>query len=70
MTPPDAAGHYTFTDLPPGDYLLADLAALDATWQTPEFLERAAGSAVKVNLEEAGHTIRDLAIAAQPSVPR
>jgi hypothetical protein len=69
MTTPDAAGHFTFADLPPGDYLLAVLAAFDASWQTSEFLARAAPSSAHVTLDETGRAVRDLAIAAQPSAP-
>lgn len=63
FTRPATDGHFTFEDLPPGDYLLAALTDLDPNeWQTTEFLSGIAPSAVRVTIGEGERKVQDLRI--------
>lgn len=58
---PSRAGAFTFTNLPPGDYLLAavhDGAASD--WQSPQFLELLSRQTVRVRVAEGVNVTHDL----------
>jgi hypothetical protein len=55
---PDTAGRFSFTDLPPGTYLLSAATSIDpASWRTDEFLSTVASAGIKVTIGE-GQTIR------------
>ena len=64
-TRPGSDGHFSFVDLPPGDYLLAALTdAPDDDWQTPAVLDALAKSGVKVTLAEGEKKNQNLRIGA------
>lgn len=56
-----ATGTYTFTGLPPGDYLIAAVADVSAsTWQTPKYLETLGRQATRIRLDEGATIAQDL----------
>jgi hypothetical protein len=62
-TRPATDGRYAFTDLPPGDYLVAALTDLDPDeWQEPAFLSQVAPSAIGISLAEGQTKRQDLRI--------
>jgi len=62
-TRPATNGRYAFSDLPPGDYLIAALTDLDpGEWQEPEFLSQVAPAAIKITLAEGQTKSQDLRI--------
>jgi hypothetical protein len=56
---PGADGHYAFTDLPAGEYLVA-LAADADDWQRPARLEALVPTAVRVVVRDAEKTVQDI----------
>ena len=63
FTRPATDGAFGFTDLPPGDYLVAALTDLDpATWQSADFLEQLLAAAIPVTLGEGEQKTQDLRI--------
>ena len=61
LTPPGLDGRFTFRDLPPGDYLLAAVADVEAAdLADVSFLERVIPAALKVRVDEGGTTRQDL----------
>lgn len=58
---PASDGHFTFADLPAGDYLLAALSD-DEGWQTPATLQQIAASGVKVTLGDGAKIAQSLKI--------
>jgi hypothetical protein len=50
---PDAKGHFAIEGLPPGVYrIVARDAVVEGQWENPEFLQRLADSAMRVELSE------------------
>jgi hypothetical protein len=63
LTRPSTDGEYRFTDLPPGEYLLAALTDADPKeWQQTTFLEQVAAAAVKVTIGDGAKVHQDLRI--------
>ena len=62
-TRPDLDGHFTFTGLPAGDYMLAAVTDLEPGQQfDPEFLSDLSGASVPVTVMEGGEQVRDIRI--------
>lgn len=60
---PSTTGQFTFTDLPPGDYLLATLTDIPENWKTVEFLGSIAGAGTKLSIGEGEKKVFNLQIA-------
>jgi hypothetical protein len=61
VTRPDTAGHFRFTEIPPGTYLMAALAGTNMEeWREVGFLNATATAALKVTLIEGQKTVQNL----------
>jgi uncharacterized protein (DUF2141 family) len=62
-TRPATNGRYVFSDLPPGEYLVAALTDLDPNeWQDPVFLSQVAPAAIRITIAEGQTKSQDLQI--------
>ncbi len=60
---PDADGHYSIADLPPGDYLMSAVVDIDQDeWQNPAFLDTLVGTSVKISLGDGEKRVQDVKI--------
>jgi hypothetical protein len=58
---PDADGHFSMPDLPPGDYLLGVVTDVEPEdWQNPALLEQMAPTSVNVTIAEGEKKVQDL----------
>jgi hypothetical protein len=58
---PDADGHFSMPDLPPGEYLLGVMTDIDPDdWQNPTVLDQLAPASVKVTIGEGEKKVQDL----------
>jgi uncharacterized protein (DUF2141 family) len=66
-TRPATNGGFLFRDLPPGEYLINTVPALDSNeWRTPEFLEPLVPASMRVTLREGQQKTQDLRLASVP----
>lgn len=62
-TRPGTDGHFTFADLPAGEYLLVALTDVEPNeWEQPEFLGQIAPAGIKVTLGQGEKKIQDLMV--------
>jgi hypothetical protein len=60
---PDSDGHYAIKDLPPGDYLISGVTDVDQDeWKDPAFLDKLAGTAVRIAIAEGESRVLNLQI--------
>jgi hypothetical protein len=66
-TRPATNGGFLFRDLPPGEYLINTVPALDSrAWRNREFLEPLVPASMHVTLREGDQKVQDLQIASVP----
>jgi hypothetical protein len=60
---PSTDGHFSFPDMPPGDYVLAALTdAADDEWQTPAVLQELIKTGVRISLRDGEKKTQNLQI--------
>jgi hypothetical protein len=63
-TRPDSRGHYSFSDPPPGEYLIAALTDLEPGAQyDPDFLKTLVGASMAISITEGGRQTQDIRLA-------
>jgi len=63
-TRPDSRGHYSFSNPPPGDYLIAALTDLEPGAQyDPDFLKTLVGASMAISISEGGRQTQDIRLA-------
>jgi hypothetical protein len=63
-TRPDSRGHYSFSNPPPGDYLIAALTDLEPGAQyDPDFLKTLVGASMAISIAEGGRQTQDIRLA-------
>jgi hypothetical protein len=67
---PDADGHFSMPDLPPGDYLLGAVTDIDPDdWQNPAVLDQLVPASVNVTIGEGEKKVQDLQVGGQTGWP-
>jgi hypothetical protein len=62
-TRPDTRGHFSFQDLPPGEYLIAALRDIDDDgWRRREVLEQIAPAGLRLTLAAGEKKVQDLRV--------